>query len=188
MNITPTWIRIQKDLGSFIFNKVKNRTIAEDLLHDVYLKAHARSNQLRDFDKINGWIYRIAQTTVADYYRTRDSSFPFIEDVSPPGNFNECLSECLVSMIKTLPEKYREVLEWTEFENASQLEVSGRLQLSYAGARSRVQRARKMLRMRIESLYFIQTDRYGNITACENRKNHLLNAAECINSHEMPSF
>ena len=181
MNITPTWIRIEKDLGSFIFNKVKNRAIAEDLLHDVYIKAHARSNQLRDLEKINDWIYRIAQTTVADYYRSRDSSTPLHEDVSDPGNYNECLSEHLASIIKTLPEKYREVLEWTECENVSQLEISRRLRISYAGARSRVQRARKMLRTRIESLYLIQTDRYGNITVCENRKKH---SSECGQMHQ----
>ncbi len=182
MDITPTWIRIHKELVIFILKKVKDRVIAEDLLHDVYLKAYVRSKQLRDADKINGWIYRIAQTTIADYYRNRERS-PLIESDDSPdsSNYNECVSDYLASLVQTLPTKYRQVLEWSERENLSQLQISERLQISYAGTRSRVQRARKMLRARFEAMFFVQTDSYGNVTVCENRKN---SPCDCREMHQ----
>ena len=69
----------------------------------------------------------------------------------------------------TLPDKYRVPLELTEIENVSQYEVAERLGITYSGARSRVQRARKLLKEKMDELYVIETDAYGNILTCVDR-------------------
>jgi RNA polymerase sigma-70 factor (ECF subfamily) len=71
--------------------------------------------------------------------------------------------------METLPDTYRIPLELSETENLSQYEIAKQLNISYSGARSRVQRARNMLRKKFEALYFIKSDAYGNIIVCENR-------------------
>jgi RNA polymerase sigma-70 factor (ECF subfamily) len=49
-------------------------------------------------------------------------------------------------MIERLPEPYREALALVELRGLSQVEAAARLGLSVSGAKSRVQRGRRMLR------------------------------------------
>ena len=72
-------------------------------------------------------------------------------------------------MLTTLPAKYREALELIELENLSQLDLAKRLNISYSGAKSRVQRARQMLKEKMDESYNIQLDKYGNVLVCENK-------------------
>ena len=70
----------------------------------------------------------------------------------------------------TLPAPYRDALIKAEIENIPQTELASALGLSHSGAKSRVQRARKMLREKLTNLYKIETDCYGNIILCEDKK------------------
>ncbi|MEP6736578.1 MAG: sigma factor-like helix-turn-helix DNA-binding protein, partial [Chryseolinea sp.] len=69
----------------------------------------------------------------------------------------------------TLPDKYREAIELTELNNLSQTDLADKLKISYSGAKSRVQRARRMLKEKMEEQYQIKMDAYGNAIVCENR-------------------
>lgn len=79
------------------------------------------------------------------------------------------MARCLKALMATLPDPYRVALELAELHDVSQLEVAQRLNISYAGARSRVQRARRMLKEKLETLYLVKTDPYGNVVMCEHR-------------------
>jgi RNA polymerase sigma-70 factor (ECF subfamily) len=92
-----------------------------------------------------------------------------VDSESNHQEFNECTANWLKKLTTTLPDTYRIALELTEIENLSQYEVAERLQITYSGARTRVQRARKMLREKLDELFFIKTDSYGNVIECENR-------------------
>jgi len=76
----------------------------------------------------------------------------------------------LKKILQTLPFKYREALEMAELENISQLEIANRLGISYSGVKSRVQRARQMLKEKLHKALVIKADRYGNIVVCMNRQ------------------
>jgi RNA polymerase sigma-70 factor, ECF subfamily len=159
------------ELLDFVHGKVKDKSIAEDIVQDVFIKAYTRSRQLRETDKISGWIYQIARNAIMDHYRASSRSIaPVNVDWDDSYNeLNDCVALCLRKLIVSLPEKYRVPLELTEIENYSQHEVAQRLNITYSGARSRVQRARKLLREKLESLYIVKTDSYGNVIVCENR-------------------
>ncbi len=167
-----TLTTIREELKAFIFRKVRDKALAEDIVQDVFLKVHDKAKQLKDPSKIAAWIYQITRNTVTDYFRHQSKSVnPVDLDwESDPEDFNDCVAFCLNELIKTLPHKYREALELTEQENLSQLDLASRLGISYSGAKSRVQRARVMLKEKMESLYRIQTDVYGNVMVCENQK------------------
>jgi RNA polymerase sigma-70 factor (ECF subfamily) len=173
MNTTPTitWDDLFSELVAFVFSKVKDKPLAEDIVQDVFIKVHTKSNQLKEVDKISGWIYQITRNAIADHFRSNSKNIKPI-DVNWDSDFNEfndCVARCLGILITKLPEKYRIPLELTEVGNLSQLEVAERLNITYSGARSRVQRARKLLKEKIDELYLIKTDSYGNVIVCENR-------------------
>jgi RNA polymerase sigma factor (sigma-70 family) len=53
----------------FIYAKVGNREVAEDLTSQVFLKAVRWLAQDRSADSIRAWLYTVARCTVADYWR-----------------------------------------------------------------------------------------------------------------------
>lgn len=68
-----------------------------------------------------------------------------------------------------LPDKYREALQLTEIQGYSQKQMSELLDLSFSGAKSRVQRGRVKLREMLEACCRFELDRYGNILEYESR-------------------
>lgn len=160
-----------RKLKGFVLRRVKDKAIAEDIVQDVYVKIHSKLSQLKTTDKITAWVYQITRNTISDHYRA--ISKPMLAHEfdweSDRQVLNECASYCLNEMLRTLPEKYRQALELTEFENLSQTELAVRLNISYSGAKSRVQRAKNMLREQMEQSYRIKFDHYGNVVQCENK-------------------
>lgn len=166
-----TWDKLYSELADFVQAKIKDRATAEDIVQDVFIKVHTKSAQLKETEKISAWIYQITRNAIADHFRqnARDLAPVNMAWESSEHEFNDCVANCLKVLLGTLPEKYREPLELTELRNLSQYEVAERLNITYSGARSRVQRARKMLKAKLDELYYIKTDSYGNVILCENK-------------------
>ena len=165
------WLRTQNELRTFVHKKVKDKSLAEDIVQDVFLKVSMHVQTLKESEKITGWIYQITRNVIADHFRKQSKSIN-VHDIDweeEEKNYNECVSSCLRHMLENLPGKYREALALTEFENLSQIQLAERLQISYSGAKSRVQRARQMLRDKMNNAYNIQLDAYGNAIVCEDR-------------------
>lgn len=165
------WNQTRDRLLGFVLRYTRDKALAEDIVQDVFLKVHDKLPQLRQSDRLTGWIFRIAKNTMTDYFRHRRKVL-HIEDLdwdSDGITLNDCVSRCMDEMLKTLPAKYRQALELAELSEVSQKTLAEELNLSYSGAKSRVQRARQMLKERMYEAYHIQFDRYGNALECGNR-------------------
>jgi RNA polymerase sigma-70 factor (ECF subfamily) len=173
MNTSETliWIHTQDKLKSFIFKHTKDREITEDIAQDVFLKVHSKIGQLKESDKLVAWIFQITRHTITDYFRNKAKTLTAhdIDWESENVSLNDCVSSCLSDMMATLPDKYREALELTELKNFSQVQLAKTLNISYSGAKSRVQRARQILKEKMDERYRIKMDSYGNVTVCENK-------------------
>ena len=158
-------------LKGYVYKRTKDRSLAEDIVQDVFLKAVKYRDQVKDPDKFSAWIYQITRNTITDHYRKISK----IMEPENPGwasdgsNYNECAAKCLHQLIPLLPEKYRIPFQLADIENLSQTALTQRLGISYSGAKSRVQRARKMLKEKLTETLIIETDAYGNVIVCEDR-------------------
>lgn len=169
--IVATWNTLSKELVAFVNTRVKDEALAKDIVQDVFIKVYTRSHQLKETEKITAWIYQITRHAVADYFRqhARNVETPVLSSENDYHVFNDCVAHCLNVLMATLPDKYRIPLQLAELEGLSQYEIAEQLAISYSGARTRVQRARKLLKEKMDALYHIQTDSYGNILVCEDR-------------------
>jgi RNA polymerase sigma-70 factor, ECF subfamily len=169
--LSTTWGSLYHELLTFVLGKVKDRPTAEDIVQEVFIKVHNKSSQLKEADKIVGWIYQITRNAVTDHFRKNAKTLQpvNVDWETSYHEFNDCVAVCLKVLMEKLPEDYRVPLELTEIQGLSQYELAARLNISYSGARSRVQRARKMLRKKLEDLYHIKTDSYGNVIVCEDK-------------------
>ncbi len=56
-------------LYRYIYSKVGNASLAEDLTSEVFLKAARWLQQDRSADSVRGWLYATARTTIIDHWR-----------------------------------------------------------------------------------------------------------------------
>ena len=169
--LTLNWNHVQTELKGFVFKRVKDKALAQDIVHDVFLKVQGKIQQVRENEKLVGWIYQITRNTIIDHYRknSRNIDPKDIDWASSPPNCNDCVSNALQQLIPALPDKYRVALEMTEIQNMSQLEVAEKLNISYTATKARVQRARQMLKNKIDEILIVKTDGYGNVILCKDR-------------------
>lgn len=165
-----SWSKTQKQLTGFIYKRVKDQTVADDITQDVFVKVFSKMSQLQDSERLSAWIYQIARNSITDFHRSksRQVSLQELNWESEDKSLNACVETCLKDMLETLPPSYREALESVELGNLSQHELADKLGISYSGAKSRVQRARVMLREKMDKSYRINMDSYGNVIVCDS--------------------
>lgn len=169
--VSEIWKENSAKLKNFICNKVDHQTICEDILHDVFLKLITNEERIKLVNQRSSYLIKIAHNLVVDFYRKQKKSEAEIVDDSNT-NFNEELSDtefsdvCVMNFITRLPPIYSEALILTEINGISQKQFAEKLNLSYTAAKSRVQRARKMLKESILACCPYQFDKYGNIIGC----------------------
>ena len=168
----------QPKIVKHLARKVKDESARDDLLHEVFIKFAAKFDSLTNQDNLCGYLHGITDTTIIDYFR-RERRFILTDDenvfekvrvdTAEDGDYKlaDC---CLKSFINQLSPKYREALILTELKNKSQKETAQKLGLSYLGLKSRVQRAREMLKKSILDCCNYEFDKYGNVVGCCNKK------------------
>jgi RNA polymerase sigma-70 factor, ECF subfamily len=150
-SLDQIWRDYHNGLLGFIRRRVGATDLAEDILQDVFIKAHSRLDTLVNTDRIKSWLYRIARNTIIDYHRTRKDAEPLPDEIEqqPEHNTEEIwreLGSCVLPMIEKLPEGYREAILLSDIDDLPLKEVAQRLNLSLPGAKSRVQRGREKLK------------------------------------------
>jgi RNA polymerase sigma-70 factor (ECF subfamily) len=162
------WNNCRQLLNQFIRKRVNDQFAVDDILQDVFVKIHSNIGTLTHKEKINSWIYQITRNTIIDYYRKKkqktelkESSLVFEENLENESYIK--LEKSLMRMIKQLPPKYCEALLLTDYEGLTQKELSEKLDISLPGAKSRVQRARKLLKEMYMKCCHIEFDRNGTI-------------------------
>lgn len=169
VNIDEIWEEFSTPLKRFISKRISHPSDVEDVLQEVFIKVHYNIGNLKDDAKMRAWVYTITRNAVADYYRKKGSlelvAFPddLASENDEESSLNSEIAACLKKMIESLPEKYKEALLLTEFHNLTQKELSEKMGLSLSGAKSRVQRARKMLKEMLLGCCHFELDRRGNV-------------------------
>ena len=140
------------ELRRFIHKRIEDSSVAEDILQEVFIKIHSRIETLKEDTKLKSWIYQITRNTIIDHYRKRKEPSELPESLpelvsSPEGNdVVEEITPCIHSLMKSLPDHYRDALVLTEFQDLTQKEMGEKIGLSLPGAKARVQRGRQQLK------------------------------------------
>lgn len=164
------WEEFSMRLKNFIRKRISNQQDAEDILQEVFYKIHNKIDDIKDYHRIHAWIFKLTGNAIVDYYRKKDSGFVLTEItqdfpavIEEDLSVNEEIAKCLHPMIDQLPEKYRQAITLTEFEKITQKELAQRLGISISGAKSRVQRARLMLKDTLLDCCHLEFDHLGNV-------------------------
>jgi RNA polymerase sigma-70 factor, ECF subfamily len=165
------WTDIASKLRGYIRTRVRDHAAAEDILQDVFLKAHTRIAQLKSPEKLEGWLFLIARNAIADHYRKSKPHEELPADLAAETNEPEFegaqgLRAAFRRMIEQLPRPYGEALTLTEFKGLTQKGLAEHLGISLSGAKSRVQRGREKLKEALLDCCQLEFDRRGKIIDC----------------------
>jgi RNA polymerase sigma-70 factor, ECF subfamily len=164
------WTRLSDGLRGFLRRRVADEHAAEDLLQETFVRIHRNLSALTDADRLAAWVYQIARNVLTDYYRKTASgagaAVPLPDDVPVADDGKGALrggAAWLDELVRQLPDKYRDAVQWSELDGLSQQDVADRLRLSLPGAKSRIQRGRIMLKQALEQCCDFELDRRGNV-------------------------
>lgn len=172
------WTEFNQELLGFIKSRIHNAEDAKDILQDVFIKIHKKISSLQDHKKMTSWVYQITRNSIIDHYRKkrintmvgRDGIWETLSEevVTPTTDFTKCLRP----FISRLPEKYRDIILQTTFGNLSVKDYAIKNSLSYAATKSRIQRARKLLKEMFIQCCKSVREEHTNIFPSKNKKNY----------------
>ena len=153
-------------LYSFIFSKIQDRDITEDIFQDTFIKVirTLKRGNYNEQGKFLPWIMRISHNLIIDYFRKSNRMRLFkntdefdIFSVISDGNLNaekQLIKEQVLSdvkeLVKELPQEQREVLEMRIYKDMSFKEISENTGVSINTALGRMRYALINLRKIIE--------------------------------------
>src|SRR5947209_10071066 len=137
----------QENLGPiyrYIYGNVRNREEAEDLTSQVFLKAVRSLDFKRNMQSSQAWLFQVARTTIADYwrahYRGTASSLDDLLEAGWEGPAteegstlaNNRAEDRVQGILQTLPARYRAVLIYRFLMNFTIRETALKMGLTEA--------------------------------------------------------
>ncbi len=160
--------RYQKQVYNIAYRYTGSRDDAYDLSQEAFLKAYRGIKNFRQDSSFKTWIYHITANVCRDYLRKGRKFQEVSIDEPVHGNDGDMekqltansrgpdeayeskeLSEFIQSLINDLQQEYKEIIVLREMQQLSYEEIANVLNCSIGTVKSRLNRARKILKDRI---------------------------------------
>lgn len=158
--------RYQDKLVNYLNNLLHDYELAVDLAQEAFIRVYKNADRYQGKYQFSTWIYRIATNLAIDEIRRRerkgrfffynvmsffqkdDKTFPLPDKRESPEKALDRKEKLgrLQAAIDTLPEKYRLAFMLKEVQELSYDETSRILEISLGTAKSRIHRAKMLLR------------------------------------------
>lgn len=174
-DLDQLWRRFSDDLRAFIARRVPRPEDADDILSIVFLRMAKSLDNVRDHDRLLGWMYAITRNAITDYYRSaphrRELPVDAVPDNPSPGEegpdtgekAEKELASCLVPMLAGLPAEQAAAVRMVDFDARTHAAAAGAAGISVSGMKSRVQRGRAALKAQLHACCQISQDRTGHV-------------------------
>jgi RNA polymerase sigma-70 factor (ECF subfamily) len=148
--------RVSPPLHRFFETQSSNRTDADDLLQDAWLRIHRARHTYRPGKPLLPWVYAIARRVRVDHYRksvrttVREQRLESVSGAVPVAETPQAID--LEELLAPLSESQREVLELLKVAGMSLEEVARATSCSVGSVKQKVHRAYEKLRQTMSHL------------------------------------
>lgn len=156
--------KYERKVFNLAFSMTRSRDLADDLAQEIFIKAYFSLNKFRFKSEFGTWLYRITVNHIKDHLRKRARSkqVPFEavehrvilhEDEAKKREDEqreEMRKKLVYKALETLPEKHQTILSLRDIRGLPYGEIAKILNISAGTVDSRLHRARKMLKKRLE--------------------------------------
>ena len=147
------------------FYVTKDKHVSEDITQDTFLKAYKKLHQLRDTEKLESWLVRIAINLAYDELKRRKRNFAvpdleFEKDDSGAGNPQEIYlkretNEILTELIYQLDTENIHILYLKYYEGLTTKKISSILEIPEGTVKSRLKKIKSILNRKLTSVKLI---------------------------------
>jgi len=148
--------RYKDKLFNFVCRMIKDDAQAEDILQEAFLRVYREKAKAYRINNFSAWLYTIARNLTTDELRRRKRRILVpIEVATPSTNTNNSFDDILLKKkiedtLETLDFKYREVFILRDINGFSYREIANILKTRVGTVKSRLNRARLMMRERLK--------------------------------------
>jgi RNA polymerase sigma-70 factor (ECF subfamily) len=148
----PDWEAVYQDNATWVYRtiyaRVGNQADAEDLTAEVFLAALRPLRLTASVAEVRAYLRNTARTVLAAHWRqTMGREITEIEDVAAPPESETAISTALervATVMDTLPDNYRRILELRFLQNRSIKESAAEMGVSVANAKVLQHRALRL--------------------------------------------
>jgi RNA polymerase sigma-70 factor (ECF subfamily) len=138
------------------FARTKNQADADDVFQDVFLKLCGSKIAFDSDEHVKAWLIRVTINTSRKFFSSvwnkKTVELPTDLPVDEKYPRSETRSE-VVEAVKHLPQKYGTVIHLFYYEEMSVAEIAAALGVNVNTIKSRLARARKLLKPKLERSY-----------------------------------
>jgi RNA polymerase sigma-70 factor, ECF subfamily len=145
-------VRYQMSIFNVCYRLLHERSEAEDLTQEAFLRAHKRLDMFDEERPFGPWMRRVAANVCLNYLESRRDAAEFNEErdseqSQSPETQTEARerSEQIRGALDSLPPHYRVVIELRHFQEMSYDEMARELDIPLSDVKSHLFRARKLL-------------------------------------------
>ncbi|WP_201153750.1 sigma-70 family RNA polymerase sigma factor [Rhodothalassium salexigens] len=155
-------VEAHRDIYRFLCRRLGDEQDARDVLQAFSLRVLTRYGELRDTDRLRGWMSRILHTVLTDHYRAgqrrgrlhdRLAAEPGADDRAEPAPddaLDGAVCACLYTLLPTLRPAEADLIRRLDLLEEPRAAVAADLGITPAALRVRLHRARQALRTRLE--------------------------------------
>ncbi len=157
--------KYSKMLFGVCIRYTKDRTAAEDILHEGFIKIFTNIASFKGKGSFEGWMRRIMVNTALEQYRKKFQMYPVgeIAELETKTSTNLIVSELsakdLLGLVKSLPPAYKMVFNLYAIDGYSHKEIGAILNISIGTSKSNLSRARKILQNKVEQHFMMPEER-----------------------------
>jgi len=164
--VLKAWGAHEKELRGFLVGQLHDPHLAEDLLQDTFLKALSEGSRFCELNNARAWLFRVTRNRLIDYARTHREHLEIpdqLPEITDQGEPIADLAQCLPRALERLAAEDRDAIEQCDLEGMTQAEYASSIGITLAGAKSRVQRARRRLKGNLDDLCQVRLDETGKV-------------------------
>lgn len=161
------WSATEGELRAYLRHRTSRNEDAEDLVQEVFIKALRQGSNFCQVRNPRAWLFQVARNALADRLRVAHELIPLPDDLASPSIDGppavDGLVQCLPRVLAELSDQDRLAITLCDMEGRSQQALAERLGISLSGAKSRIQRARKRLKAKMEKGCRVRYDENGRV-------------------------
>jgi RNA polymerase sigma-70 factor, ECF subfamily len=149
------WITYSDALRKYLQKRLNDRSMIEDILHDVYLKVfvfckrYEFSCEKANVTNLRSWIFQVCHNTMVDRLKS-DSKYKFptqqMYELAENSTTAQEHTFRAADLIKKLPPTYAEAVYLDTIIKMKQDCIAKKLGLGISATKSRIQRGKRLLR------------------------------------------
>jgi RNA polymerase sigma-70 factor (ECF subfamily) len=177
VQLNEAYQSLRRPLLGFLRKLTGDSEVAEDLLHDVVLKALAagRDEGGSTPRNLTGWLYAVARNAAMDHHRRLRPHLELPDDLQAPAEDDDeavlaALASCLRPAAERLPETYRGTVIASEFERRPLADVAREQGVSLSAVKARASRGRRLLQQQIVECCRVALSAQGKVLDYDTRK------------------